>query len=109
MCIRDRDEGYRLYLLSNVCGHYDVMRRNIPHIERFDGEFISSDWHLLKPDPEIFRTFCLHFGLNPAQCFFIDDQPANVFGALRAGMRGMVYHGDPSAILPALRAAQGEA
>ena len=63
----------------------------------------------LKPDPEIFRTFCLHFGLNPAQCFFIDDQPANVFGALRAGMRGMVYHGDPSAILPALRAAQGEA
>ena len=62
-----------------------------------------------KPDPEIFRTFCLHFGLNPAQCFFIDDQPANVFGALRAGMRGMVYHGDPSAILPALRAAQGEA
>lgn len=106
---RLKDEGYRLYLLSNVCGHYDVMRRNIPHIERFDGEFISSDWHLLKPDPEIFRTFCLHFGLNPAQCFFIDDQPANVFGALRAGMRGMVYHGDPAAILPALRAAQGEA
>ena len=28
---------------------------------------------------------------------------------LRAGMRGMVYHGDPGAILPALRAAQGEA
>ena len=106
---RLKDEGYRLYILSNVCGHYDVMRRNIPHIERFDGEFISSDWRLLKPDPEIFRTFCLHFGLNPAQCFFIDDQPANVFGALRAGMRGMVYHGDPSAILPALRAAQGEA
>ena len=104
-----KEKGYRLYILSNVCGHYSVMRRNIPHIERFDGEFISSDWHLLKPAPEIFRTFCLHFGLNPAQCFFIDDQPANVFGALRAGMRGMVYHGDPSAILPALRAAQGEA
>jgi putative hydrolase of the HAD superfamily len=101
-----KDEGYRLYLLSNVSGHYEVMRRNIPHIERFDGEFISSDWHLLKPDPEIFRVFCLHFGLNPAQCFFIDDQPANVFGAMRAGMRGMVYHGDPGEIRPELEAAQ---
>lgn len=101
-----KDEGYRLYLLSNVCRHYDVMRRSIPHIERFDGEFLSCDWHLLKPDPEIFRTFCLRFSLTPAQCFFIDDQPANVFGALRAGLRGMVYHGDPASIRPALLAAQ---
>ena len=56
-----------------------------------------------------FFLFLLFFTDHFAQCFFIDDQPANVFGALRAGMRGMVYHGDPSAILPALRAAQGEA
>ena len=64
-----KDEGYRLYLLSNVSGHYEVMRRNIPHIERFDGEFISSDWHLLKPDPEIFRVFACTSGSTPRSAF----------------------------------------
>lgn len=101
-----KDEGYRLYVLSNVCGHYDVMRRNIPHIERFDGEFISSDWRLLKPEPAIFTAFCQHFSLVPAQCFFLDDQPANVYGAQRIGMKGMVYRGDPESIRTALLRAQ---
>lgn len=86
--------GYGIYLLSNTSVRYHEFRKNIPALRWFDGEFISADWHLLKPDPAIFRTFCQHFGLVPAQCLFVDDLPANVYGAQRAGMEGVVFYGD---------------
>ena len=85
--------GYRLFVLSNVSEHYDVMRRGIPHIEEFDGEFISCRAHLLKPEPAIFSAFCEKFGLKPEECLFIDDQKINVYGAMRVGMKGLVYRG----------------
>lgn len=88
-------QGYRLYVLSNVSPHYDVMRRGIPHIGEFAGEFISCKAHLLKPEPAIFAAFCEKFGLKPEECLFIDDQKINVYGAMRVGMQGLVYYGRP--------------
>lgn len=86
--------GYKIYLLSNTSARFHDFRVRIPALQYFDGEFISADWGMLKPDPVIFTTFCSHFGLVPAQCFFIDDVAANIEGAQLAGMRGTVYHGD---------------
>ena len=65
--------GYSIYLLSNTSVRYHEFR---------------------KPDPAIFRTFCQHFGLVPAQCLFVDDLPANVYGAQCAGMEGVVFYSD---------------
>lgn len=92
------DKGYRLYVLSNVNRHYDVMRRSIPHLDRFSGEFVSYQWKLIKPEPAIFSAFCQHFNLVPAECLFVDDRQDNVLGAMRVGMNAMVYHGDPARI-----------
>lgn len=100
-----KEAGYSLYLLSNTSAKYHYFRKNIPALNYFDGEFISADWHLLKPEVEIYRAFCHHFSLVPAQCFFIDDVAANIEGAMRAGMRGFVYHGS----LPDLAASLAEA
>lgn len=86
--------GYGIYLLSNTSVRYHGFRQNIPALRWFDGEFISADWRLLKPDPAIFRAFCQHFGLVPGQCLFVDDLPANVYGAQCAGMEGVVFYGD---------------
>lgn len=91
---RAKAEGYGIYLLSNTSQRYHRFRKNIPALRLFDGEFISADWRLLKPDPAIFRAFCGHFGLTPAQCLFVDDLPANVYGAQCAGMDGVVFYGD---------------
>ena len=96
------NDGRRLYILSNVGQDYPVMRKNIPHIDRFSGEFTSSNWKLLKPEPAIFTTFCEHFGLLPDECLFVDDRKDNAYGAIRAGMHGLVYYGDPQSILDAL-------
>lgn len=86
--------GYGIYLLSNTSPRYHEFRKNIRALHWFDGEFISADWRLIKPDVAIFRTFCQHFGLVPAECLFVDDMPANVYGAQCAGMEGVVFYGD---------------
>ena len=32
--------------------------------------------------------------MTPGECWFIDDSPANVEGAILTGMGGTVYYGD---------------
>lgn len=90
--------GYKIYLLSNTCEKFHTFRELIPALRYFDGEFASADWHLVKPEPEIYRAFFSHFGLVPAECFFIDDSPQNIEAASRCGMRGFVFHGDTAAL-----------
>lgn len=92
---RLKQAGYGIYLLSNTGQRYHTFRKNIPALRWFDGEFISADWQLLKPEPAIYRAFCQHFHLVPAQCLFVDDLAQNVYGAQRAGMNGVVFYGDP--------------
>ena len=89
---RAKEAGYRIYLLSNTSLRYRAFRGHIPALRYFDGEFVSAEWKLLKPDPAIYLTFCLHFGLIPAQCLFVDNEESNVYGAQRAGMYGEVFH-----------------
>ena len=86
--------GYRIYLLSNTCSGFHTFRKRIPALQWFDGIFASADWHLVKPEPEIYRTFFSHFGLVPGECLFIDGFPLNIEAAARQGMAGFVFHGD---------------
>ena len=61
----------------------------------FDGVIISADHKLLKPEKEIYEKLYETFGLNPSECFFIDDVAANIEGAAATGMQGHCYcHGD---------------
>lgn len=89
-----KELGYHIYLLSNTSSRFHEFRVNIPALKYFDGEFISADCNLLKPDFAIFHAFYEHFGLNPKECFFIDDSAANIEAAEVTGMEGFVYHGD---------------
>ncbi len=56
-----------------------------------DGTVISSEEHLLKPEPEIYRCVCERFGLKPEECLFTDDKPVNVEGAKAIGMNAVVF------------------
>lgn len=86
--------GYGLYVLSNVSDSYVKFKDRLPGIELFDGVFASSDYKLLKPEPEIYQTFLKTFSLDAAECVFIDDVAANVAGAERCGIRGIRFTGD---------------
>ena len=41
---------------------------------------ISCETQTLKPEPAIYQTLLEKYSLNPAECLFIDDSPANVEG-----------------------------
>jgi putative hydrolase of the HAD superfamily len=57
----------------------------------FDVHVFSSDIGLIKPEPGIYRELLDALKLPPQKVFFVDDVPANVEGARRAGIGGMVY------------------
>ena len=91
---RLKESGYGLFLLSNasIAQHdywplYTVSRY-------FDGKLISCDVKVVKPSREIYQIFTDKFSLEPDECLFIDDAPANVAGAIACGWQGIVFHGD---------------
>ncbi|MDR1807900.1 MAG: HAD-IA family hydrolase [Propionibacteriaceae bacterium] len=94
--------GYGIYLLSNTATTYYDYRANLPAIDLFDGEFISADHHVVKPDRAIYDEFCATFGLTPAECLFIDDTVANARGAQDAGWTGYAFDLDVAKLEKAL-------
>lgn len=89
-----KDHGHYLFLLTNTSKAFHRFRTRISGIELFDGELISADVGLVKPDPAIFRLACQKFGIQPHESAFIDDAPINAEAAQCAGMRAYVFHGD---------------
>ncbi len=101
---RLKENGYKIYLLSNASADFHERRKDIPALALFDGVVISADYKLLKPEKEIYLTLFEKFSLKPEECFFIDDVQANIDGAKAAGMDGhCYYHGDVEILKKALK------
>lgn len=90
-----KENGYGIYLLSNVGKEFYTVKKDIPVLELFDGFVASSDYKVIKPEKEIYNILFEKFSLKPEKCFFIDDVQKNIDGAKNAGMDGHCYsHGD---------------
>jgi len=96
-----RATGIGCHLATNQ----QAYRRAIMQDERgygawFDQTFYSCDLGLAKPDPAYFRAILAALQVPASEVLFIDDNEANVAGALGVGLRAEVY--DLSAGVPAL-------
>ncbi len=91
---RLKDAGYGIYLLSNASRAQHDYWPKFPVSRLFDGKLISCDLGKVKPMHDIYRAFTDQFSLNPDECIFIDDAPANVAGAVACGWHGIVFHGN---------------
>lgn len=89
-----KQNGYRLYLLSNAAARQHKYWVRADASKLMDGTLISADVKLLKPDPKIYRAFLKKYELKPEECVFIDDTPINVEGALYENMAGVVFNMD---------------
>lgn len=98
-------KGYGIYLLSNASVRQHDYWPRIPASRFFDGKLISADVKVIKPQPEIYQLCLEKFNLKAEECFFIDDAPANIEGALCCGISGAVFHGDVKLLRSQLRAA----
>lgn len=94
--------GYGLYLLSNATVRQPEYFPGIPGSRFFDGAVISAHWKVLKPEREIYEILFREYGLEPSECFFVDDLNINVEGALCAGMDGYIFDGDVGRLRQAL-------
>lgn len=96
--------GYRLYVLSNMSREFIDFLRRFPVYGLFDGEVVSCEEGVVKPEPEIYRRLLGRYGLDLAQTLFIDDRPANIAAAAALGIRGQLFdHSAPAATCDLLR------
>ena len=98
-------KGYGIYLLSNASLRQHEYWPRIEASRFFDGTLISADEGVIKPQPEIYRLILERFSLKAEECFFIDDVPANIEGALFCGIPGAVFYNDVKYLRQNLRAA----
>jgi putative hydrolase of the HAD superfamily len=89
-----RQAGLRTALLSNSWGNGGYARNLFPDL--FDVVVISAEVGMRKPEERIFRHAAALLGLEPQECVFIDDVPANVAAAEAIGLVGW-HHREPGA------------
>src|SRR3989338_3015961 len=84
----------KVAMFTNSIGHMarEVMKkRRIPVRKLFTQVFDSSKLHLIKPDAGAYR-FVLHkLKVKPHEALMVDDRAANIRGAQKIGMYGIVY------------------
>ena len=98
-----KERGYGVYLLSNASVAQHQYWPRVSASQYFDGKLISCDVKTVKPCPEIYQMFTAKFALQPEECIFIDDAPANVAAAVACGWQGIVFHGDAGELETKLR------
>lgn len=83
---RLKKEGYRLAVCSNsVRETIDLMLRKadlMPHLEFF---LSNEDVVHHKPHPEMYQKAIARFGLAPAECLVIEDNPQGIKAAQESG------------------------
>ena len=83
--------GYKLYVLSNMSREFIDFLRKMPVYRCFDGEVISCEEQVVKPEPEIYRRLLDRYSLDPAETLFIDDRPVNLEAARTFGISTFLF------------------
>ena len=76
-------EGYHLYGLSNWCTKVHETMAQYPIFQLLEGQVISSEEKIIKPDRAIYERICQKYNLKPVECLFADDRIENVEAAQR--------------------------
>lgn len=83
---------YRTALLSNAIRPFlrQILAKH--DLERlFDTILISAEQGIAKPDPAFFQMMVDKLGVPAEECFFVDDNAANVAAARAIGMQAVLF------------------
>ena len=90
--------GYRIFGLTNWSAEtFCQVRHRYGIFDLLEGMTVSGEEHVTKPDLAIYRRLLDRFSLVPGECLFIDDNAANVAGAIQAGMAAVRFT-DPATL-----------
>jgi putative hydrolase of the HAD superfamily len=90
-----KKSGVRTGLLSNIYAELDGWMRTAFADDLIDVYCPSFAIGLRKPDPAAYRVLIEQVGLPAEQIVFIDDFPENVTAANDAGIRAILFTGEP--------------
>lgn len=89
---RVKAAGWPVYGLSNWSMEtFPITRRRHAFFDLLDDYLLSGEVNLVKPDPAIFQIMLAKIGRAPAECVFIDDNPANVAASRALGIVTIQY------------------
>jgi putative hydrolase of the HAD superfamily len=92
---RLKKAGYRLAICTNnFLETGEFWRAGLP-LDLFDAVVVSCDLGLRKPDPEMYDHVSGALQLRAAAIVLVDDLPANIAGARRAGWHTVLVGADP--------------
>jgi HAD superfamily hydrolase (TIGR01509 family) len=80
-----KDAEYKLYVLSNMSLDFIKFLRKVDVYANFDGEVVSCEEHVVKPEAEIYHRLERKYNLRPEETLFIDDRKANTAKARELG------------------------
>lgn len=85
-------KGVPLFALSNWSAEtFPRVQYDFPELGLFKRVFLSGNLLLAKPDPAFYRAVLAEIGLPAARLVFIDDDPANVAGAIDVGLPALRF------------------
>lgn len=87
------DRGLRVAALTNDLSrfHDPAWIERMDVLDRFDPFVDLSNTGILKPDPRGYQRVLDGLGLPADQVLFVDDQPVNIAGAERVGMKAIHF------------------
>lgn len=83
-----------VYAITNFSADkFALSQKRFDFLNGFDGIVVSGIERVVKPDPKIYRILLDRYGLDAADCLFIDDNPDNVESARAVGMTAHHFAG----------------
>lgn len=82
--------GVKVDFMTNNVEHV-ILPAELDYISKTDGQIISYQHNVVKPEKEIYELLLHKFSLDPNECLFIDDKLENVEGALHAGIDAIQF------------------
>ena len=83
-----KSNKYNIFILSNNNKESYEYLKKLPIFKSVDGWIVSCDYHIVKPNKEIYIKLFQTFNIIPEECFFIDDKEENINIAKTLGMKG---------------------
>jgi len=95
-----KEQGYRVYLLSNYGKtSFEAARDHgrLSFLPLVDGGVISYEVQIVKPEPGIYEALLNKYALKAEECVFLDDRADNIEAAKAFGFHGIVVEGQEQA------------
>ena len=98
------EKGYNLLYLSNIhIGIFGHLKKTYDFFKLFNGGIISADYHMLKPNDDIYLKLLEVYPIAREEAVFIDDTAVNTDVAEKLGFKTIHLY-DPNILDAALKA-----